>query len=281
MDADWTATADELRALLTHGIGPSTVSCMKVDLDNLKCRDCGIPIPNPGYRLSQRQAANRQCPACYAEGKRQVGRRPMERNASIGVSPEMEQVILGSVLGDGHLEVPPPGSLNWGLSIKHSLVQETYALHKASLLGPLVSKVDYPKDRVRVRTVRHPFLTALAKEVVVNGVKTVPLSMLNRVGPLALAIWYMDDGSLHVRVNKSGKRHRLIRICSFSFTQEENLWLRLMLKGFGLQPIEWRERCRTGKKDFYYGVRLSGVWADKFLDITQPHAAPGMSHKWA
>ena len=255
---------------------------MKVDRNHLKCRDCGTPVPNPGYRLSVKQAACRLCLECRAKDKRRVGRIPMLRNAAIPISNIVRQVTLGSVLGDGHLERPPPGSINWGLGIKHGLSQTTYAKQKALLLGSLVSKIDYPLERIRVRTVKHPYFTSLAQLVIQKGVKTVPVEMIEKLEPLALAIWYMDDGSLHVSTRKSGKQHALIRIATFSFTSDENTNLRDFLHArFGVVSRPWKSPNPRKPKTPYEGIAISGKPARLFLSITAPYAVGmGLERKW-
>lgn len=249
----------------------------KVNPDTLVCSKCGTPVPNPGYRLSLKQAAGRLCSVCFAANRKKSGRTILERNSAIQFSEEMEQVFLGSVLGDGHLEPPPRGSINWGLGIKHAISQQTYALRKAELLGPLLSKISYPWDRgfhsegppdqpkVRVRTIRHPRITAWAQRIVKNGVKTVPPELLQSLGPQALAIWYLDDGSLLTRVGKRGALSHTIRISSFSFTVEENTALRETLnERFGVLSTVWK----CGK---YQGIKISGNQAVRFLEVTKPY----------
>lgn len=192
----------------------------------------------------------------------------MATNAQIQITSEMEQVIYGSVLGDGHLEVPPPGSVNWGLGIKHSLSQQGYALFKAALLGPLVSKVDYPTERVRVRTVRHPYLTTLAEEVIRENRKSVPARILSQLGPQGLAIWYLDDGNILWNRNHTNP---ILRLSTCAFTQEENEALRQMLRErFSVQAgrCSWKNPRNPTKP--YEGIRICGDAGRRFLHLVQP-----------
>jgi hypothetical protein len=118
----------------------------------LNCSVCGVSLPHPAYYLSKTGKAKRKCATCRAESSRRVGRIPSERNASIVVTEEMRNVVLGSMLGDGSLERPTPPAVNWGFAIKHCLDQETYLRWKAQKLEALVRKFDYPMNRVRILT---------------------------------------------------------------------------------------------------------------------------------
>jgi recombination protein RecA len=196
-----------------------------------------------------------------------MGRIPSQKNAAIQVTPEAKQVILGSILGDGHLEHPYPPTVNYGLEIKHSLSQEKYLRWKASILGSLVGKFDYPKNRIRMRTVRHPYFTELASKIVVNGRKSVPIDVFESIGPLGFGIWYLDDGNMtaeHMR--PSGYRDYLtLRIASCAFTPEENLYLRELLQrkiGVETTKATWSNK---GKR--YEGIRIYKKHAGKFLDF--------------
>lgn len=197
---------------------------------------------------------------------------PSESNAAIPVSPEARQVILGSVLGDGSLEAPPKGSVNYGLTIKHGLKQEGYCLWKAGLLGPLVRKVDYPKDRVRVRCVAHPAFTALAPVFGPRG--TLTREALDELEPLALAVWYLDDGSLTRPYTRADGRSEkaMLRFCTNAFPREEVELMRSWFhERFGLTTTlcSWRNPHKPEQP--YLGIRLYADQAESFLTLVSPY----------
>lgn len=244
------------------------------------CAKCETPIPPPSYSLAPKAAAKRLCHPCRAESSRTVGRIPSQLNAKIPVSEEARQVTLGSILGDGHLEHPVQSTGHWGLSIKHSLAQEAYLHWKAGILGPLVKKIDYPPDRVRLRTVRHPFFTELAKLVMLKNRKSVPLSLLVQVKDLGLGVWYLDDGCLTAaKLRPDGRRDKTtIRFSTCAFSSEENLGLRALLKlklGLDSTKCSWVTSGysgfnQSGEPRQYEGIRLYAENAHKFLKQVAP-----------
>lgn len=232
---------------------------------SLYCAVCGELIPAPPYRLSKKQIAGRLCATHLSERSRRNGRGASQRNAEIPVSHEARQVILGSVLGDGHLEAPPQPGGHHGLAIKHGLKQESYCLWKASLLGPLVRKIDYPRERVRLRCVRHPVFSALAPVFGTRGVVT--REALEELEPLALAVWYLDDGSLsRESVRSNGARDdAAIRLCTNAFPDSEQVLLRRWLEEkykLSTTVCSWRNpRDPTSP---YHGIRFYGDHARAF-----------------
>jgi hypothetical protein len=259
---------------------------------DLRCAKCCVPIPVPAYCLGTKKAARRLCKPCRAENARTVGRIPSQVNAAIPVSEMAQQVILGSILGDGHLAKPRQSGSNWGLEIKHALSQEDYLRWKAKLLGPLVRTIDYPPDRIRLRTVRHPFLTELAKLVVIEGRKSVPLHPFDTITELGLGIWYLDDGCLSpARVRPTGHVDKTtIRFSTCAFTHDENLALRALLKiktQVDSTKCTWVNRGtsngsynKLGGTKRYEGIRLYAENANKFLKQVTPSLQNcGLSYK--
>ena len=112
------------------------------------------------------------------------------------------------------------------------------------------------------------------------------MSLIDAIGPQALAIWHMDDGSLHVKYTKSGCRKLLIRISSFSFTRTENASLCAMLQvRFGIEATEWKaynhNETTRHTTPHYYGIKIRGASAETFMDITRPFAEMTcMAYKW-
>jgi hypothetical protein len=201
------------------------------------------------------------------------------QNALIPVSVDQLQVILGSALGDGSFEKTPK-SPTYALAIKHGLKQKNYCLWKAHILSELITKVDFPKDRVRARTIRHPIITDIAKVCLLPGRKRITEKLLQKLGPLGCAIWYLDDGSLsRAKTSKTGISYPIIiRISTCAFTQEENKFLRSFLeKKLSVHTF----RCMwVSKKDFngkmydtprkYHGIGLRGGNALRFLQYITP-----------
>lgn len=252
------------------------------------CKICASPIPPKKYRVAASQIKNMVCKPCHGEISRKNGRVPSIVNNSIDISDNQMSVIIGSALGDGSFE-KTPGYGTYALSVKHGLKQEQYCKWKAQFLGELVKGVGYPKDRIRFRTKRHNSITELANQFGLPGRKSPPASLV--LTPLAVAIWYLDDGSVSwAHRSKSGRPYKtIVRISSCSFTEQENLILRDKLESmFGIKTFkcQWKiskkyagEKLETPKR--VYGIGIRGEHANIFLkkireSLPEGH---GMSYK--
>jgi len=110
------------------------------------------------------------------------------------LSKVQQQLILGSVLGDGYLRK----KVNAHLQITHSAKQKSYVDWKYNILKNIV--ITPPKfykgngSRVGYRffTKSIPELTDFYDKFYQSGRKAVPKNLI--LSPLSLAVWYMDDG---------------------------------------------------------------------------------------
>lgn len=124
------------------------------------------------------------------------------------VSSNLEQVMWGSLLGDGSLKKASPNKTT--LHIGHGKAQEVYCAWKQSLFAEH-SLVGYHSENSRgghsFDTVPLYQLTAVleANYEVQNDthIKNPSHELIERLQPLAIAIWYMDDGSFdHTKQNR-------------------------------------------------------------------------------
>lgn len=163
------------------------------------CYICGKDVPKPKYYLSPTILAKKPCPECRSDIYRRNGRSKAELNSQIIITPEMKQVILGSIIGDGYISVSPkssrmknPGS---SLAVTHGCSQREYALWKASKLGDLISNIDDYNKKCGFRTKTHAYFVELRKQFYPNGIKIITTENVADLGLLGYAIWYLDDGS--------------------------------------------------------------------------------------
>lgn len=121
----------------------------------------------------------------------------------ITFSREQEEVLYGTLLGDAYMTNPAKNNKKHAfLSLEHSTKQQAYCTWKAELLGMAY----YTRDRYDVRTDKtyhsmvcysavSPTYNDIYKKVYPTGqFKRLNEDILNSIGPLGLAIWYMDDG---------------------------------------------------------------------------------------
>jgi uracil-DNA glycosylase family 4 len=167
-----------------------------------------------------------------------------------GLSRVAYDVVCGTLLGDGHLTAAQST-----LSFSHSKQQEAYAGFKAVLLAELAPRLDrldvaavaggptaYPV--VHVRTLAHRSLRLLRGSFYEQG-KRVPAWMAERLSPLMVAIWFMDDGHLRIRPG----RRPLAEISTYGFSEKDHQILVTGLARLGLQA-----RIRGTRQKLVFGV---------------------------
>jgi recombination protein RecA len=111
------------------------------------------------------------------------------------------QVVLGSLMGDGNLSPNRAGRSGVRFRLGHGAKQAAYLDWKVSLLGNITSsrRTD-TRGAVFADFTPLPELDELHRAVYLgDGKKHLSEEYLKALTPLALAIWYMDDGGFTVR----------------------------------------------------------------------------------
>lgn len=189
------------------------------------------------------------------------------------LSDSTRAVVLGSVLGDGSLKVYPPYR-NARFSFRHSVDQKNYFFWKAELLkeisGPKNTWRQKPdgfgRERLRYQSLAMPALTDMYLLTHKGGRFKIRRAWLNQLTPLALAVWWLDDGSLIVNSRRGV-------LCTDPFPYEEQLILQKYLS------VVWNVRTHIAKTSrMYNGTRREyyRLWfrsseeLQKFLRIILP-----------
>jgi recombination protein RecA len=117
------------------------------------------------------------------------------------LSDQQAQVVLGSLMGDGNLSPNRRGRSGVRFRLGHGGKQAAYLDWKVSLLGNIeCSRTVNAKGAVFADFTPLPELSELHDAVYFSdGKKHLSWEYLKSLTPLALAIWYMDDGSFAVR----------------------------------------------------------------------------------
>lgn len=194
------------------------------------------------------------------------------------ITPTAEQIILGSLLGDGSIVRK---TTNCVFTFNHSLYQHDYVLYKVNLLqreGIYMRYEDMPncsgracidgrkiKDNGQSRGTSE---TNIAFNKFRNEwyapTKEVPDSIF-KLGPLGLAIWYMDDGTIHYPTGAY--------FSTQGFNHESNLKLVQMLK----DNFNITARIHKNKdKEILYIIQND---REKFFDIIRPYICGSMRYK--
>lgn len=122
------------------------------------------------------------------------------------LTQEQKSIVVGSILGDGYID----GRI---LLLNHSLKQEDYLNYKAGYFGTDISGPTYRKTKegylsVRRRTKAFGDIKRLKELFFEDKKLIIPENIEELLTPLAIAIWYLDDGS------KKGKSYGNIATCS-------------------------------------------------------------------
>lgn len=116
-----------------------------------------------------------------------------------------EQVVIGSLLGDGWIDISNKERQYCRLGFEHSMKQELYCLFKYDLLKrigkePKIRKRYDKRDNfsniselITFKSLQHPLFLSYRNNWY-NPTKQLCKKDFDKLGPLGLAIWYMDDG---------------------------------------------------------------------------------------
>lgn len=194
----------------------------------------------------------------------------MVRN-EIGLTPIQEQVLIGKMLGDGTLQLPGTGSA--AVSFGHN--NPGYTEWTVRALGSLVTQSvfettsGYGSAMMRRTTASRWDIAALFTDWLNDdGKKCVPLSLVERITPIALAFWYMDDGSLAHTDEQEDRA--LFATCAFD--ECDHLVLVEALRRYGIHAVVFHA-------DGYYRLRLNEEAAERLFLLIAPYVPPAMQHK--
>jgi len=118
--------------------------------------------------------------------------------STIKLTPEERSVIIGSMLGDGYIN-----SHN-SLQVEHAFKQAEYVRWKYKKLGSVAGKAPRVITRFDARTKKlyrsirfytRCVMCEFRKMFYKDGKKIVPGNLSGLLDNLALAVWFMDDGS--------------------------------------------------------------------------------------
>jgi recombination protein RecA len=197
------------------------------------------------------------------------------------LSTQQWQVILGGLMGDGHLSPNRQGRAGVRFRMGHGSVQTEYVDWKAALLGNMPqTRSVRPDGAVHIDLAPLPELGEL-REVVYwgDGKKHLTWDYLKALTPLALAVWYMDGASFQVR--SAGRQDRTAggsgraEICveAFSPGSRERLGAHLR-DAFGLEA----RLVLRGKRQVAV-LQFTTAGTRGLQELIAPYIHPSMAHK--
>jgi len=170
----------------------------------------------------------------------------------LGLTPLQQQILLGKILGDGYLQIT---SNNNSAAVIYSHIDKRYTEWTTKSLGemgyedivPLPS--GWSSEVYRGSSLYSYFIYQKFHDFTRNkkGIKVkkrVPEWVIQELGPIALAFWYMDDGSISV----DGDRNPQAALATHCFDRESQGILIKALDKFNIkakiQKTEGRLRLR-------------------------------------
>jgi len=203
------------------------------------------------------------------------------------ITPRQEAIILGNILGDGHLQLAPNGKKT-RLRFNHSMKQAQYVEWQYNELDWLCSNVSRPKEVIekdkysicRAYTSYHseltPYHELTYKPTTLKHrrfIKTIPSNFADYLkNPESLMVWYLDDGTLR-------KDGGACRLATQSFTlQEHEILQETLWNNFHVKSVI--ESWSNEHPSLYVPAR--GGHAQNFVNLfseTIIKEIPSMSYK--
>lgn len=181
-------------------------------------------------------------------------------------SDEQMSVILGGILGDSSLRFEK-GTWKPKIRVMHGPEQTNYCAWKADLLGANL-KID-SRNRPWFETTPCAQLNEFASiDKKKKAVRKLSDEIVDKLNPLSLAIWYMDDGTFSGNYKKWGNGRCEIGAASLSKADLEKISSKIEKLGLGKPSV------KEGR-----GLAFSGNESAKFQAGIAPFVINSMNYK--
>ena len=198
---------------------------------------------------------------------------------------DRNQVLIGTLLGDAGLVVSSPKKKTIRLRIKHKVSNTDYLEWIASYLGTFSEYHFYTETwKTHEYTVlafraskkfyymwKRFYSGDINKLKGKSGKKVVRQSIVNSIDALAVAVWYMDDGTLDII--RGDLKSIQMYACGFTKGEQQLLADRMKKKfniNFSIHPMTIRKK--NGKVYSYYRLITDTVDdALKFIKLVYPY----------
>jgi recombination protein RecA len=197
------------------------------------------------------------------------------------LSDQQMQVVLGSLMGDGNLSPNRRGRSGTRFRLGHGAKQAAYLDWKVSLLGNIeCSRTANAKGAVFADFTPLPELAELHDAVYFgDGKKHLSWDYLKALTPLALAIWYMDDGSFTLRSKGLQERTQggsgRIEICVEAMSPGSRERLVQYLRDSRGLDVRLKAAGTLQKAVLIFSTAAT----EKFQKLVAPYVHPSMEYK--
>ena len=197
--------------------------------------------------------------------------------ATLKLTSLQREVLVGLLLGDGHLEKSPCTECA-RLKVEQregawEYVEWLYKIFQDWIRAPLKHRKTFLKvtgkhyGKYCFTTYMHKEFLPYRKLFYVHGKKVIPKNIADLLTPLGFAVWFMDDGS----IKSHESRGRIINTHAFTL-KEIDLLCEVLCEKFHLQVKPRRQAD---------GIQLyiSGTSADVLQKLLETHVVPMMRYK--
>ena len=190
-----------------------------------------------------------------------------ELRQSLSLSADQKRILFGSLLGDACL-IENSSKSSYRLQFEQSQKQREYLFWKyETFKNFMLSKPRYlaRTNSWKIRTVSHPDFSEIRKRFYSGRKKVLPADISFLKDPVALAVWYMDDGSYN-----RGKGYILN---TQNFTLSENVRLQVFLNS------QLNMDVRLHRDRTYYRLFINRRSMERFKNLIGKEIHPIMRYK--
>lgn len=197
---------------------------------------------------------------------------------NLRLTPLQRDIIIGLMLGDGHLETLNNGRTYRLIVEQSEKLHADYLLHLYEVFKPFVLTPPKQKNtNLYFRTLTHPCLRFYGKLFYKEtnlpdrkSIKVIPKYIHKYLNDRILAFWYMDDGA------KKGKKRSGKRLHTEGLTYEEVQRLCAALNLLGIKTTINKQN-RKDKTQYLLNITAEG---DKILtERIKPYIHESMFYK--
>lgn len=194
---------------------------------------------------------------------------------TLKLTKEQREIIIGLLLGDGHLETQNQGQ-TYRLKIEQSIKHREYVDHLYNIFHEWV--LTLPKIRTvfshgrysnnyRFQTISHSAFRFYAHQFYQNNRKCVPKLIHRFITPKSIAYWFMDDGSI-----KSKESKGIIFNTQGYEKRDVSILIKMLNRQFGLE-------AKLRKQKDGYQIYISGESYERFCNLVKPYLIKAMEYK--
>ena len=194
---------------------------------------------------------------------------------------EVIPIVYGMLLGDSSIGYDKRcKSKNIKIQTTHGESQLDYLKFKKKLFGSNNFKYNIGRSGYCDNNIYSAYLIAdknismhINNDCYINNKKTITKKFIEKLTPISLAFWYMDDGNLkHKDLKDPNSPNIIISTCGFS-KEENELLIDTLINKFGVQ-------CNLRKeKDKYWSIYITTEGTKVFLNLITKYMPKCMRYK--